>query len=53
MDSTAESRQDAGWWTSVDEGYWQALLEQGMNPDDIFFATRQKRGKKAHAENME
>ncbi len=29
MDSMAESRQDAGWWTSVDEGYWQALLEQG------------------------
>lgn len=33
MDSTAESRQvpveDGGWWTSVDEGYWQALLEQG------------------------
>jgi small subunit ribosomal protein S1 len=29
MDSMAGSRQDAGWWTSVDEGYWQALLEQG------------------------
>jgi predicted molibdopterin-dependent oxidoreductase YjgC len=28
----------------------QALLEQGMNPDDIFFATRQKRKKKADAE---
>lgn len=29
MDSMAESRQDTGWWTSVDEGYWKALLEQG------------------------
>lgn len=29
MDNMAESRQDAGWWTSIDEGYWQALLEQG------------------------
>jgi small subunit ribosomal protein S1 len=29
MDSMVESRQDAGWWTSVDEGYWQALLSQG------------------------
>jgi small subunit ribosomal protein S1 len=29
MESMVDSRQDAGWWTSVDEGYWQALLEQG------------------------
>ena len=28
----------------------QALLEQGMNPDDIFFATRQKRRKKIEEE---
>ena len=28
----------------------QALLEQGMNPDEIFFATRQKRRKKVMAE---
>jgi len=28
----------------------QALLEQGMNPDDIFFATRQKRRKKVVGE---
>jgi hypothetical protein len=20
---------DGGWWMSLDEGYWQALLEQG------------------------
>jgi small subunit ribosomal protein S1 len=36
---------DAGWWTTLDEGYWQALLEQGeiapavvppADPEDAF-----------------
>jgi small subunit ribosomal protein S1 len=33
MERTSDSRQvpldDREWWTSLDEGYWQALLEQG------------------------
>jgi small subunit ribosomal protein S1 len=29
MESMVEPRQNEGWWTFVDEGYWQALLEQG------------------------
>jgi small subunit ribosomal protein S1 len=33
MERTADSKQvfleDKDWWTSLDEGYWQALLEQG------------------------
>lgn len=33
MENTADSRQisleDIDWWTSLEEGYWRALLEQG------------------------
>jgi small subunit ribosomal protein S1 len=39
MDGMAESQQGVGWWTSVDEGYWQALLEQGEIAPEIAHST--------------
>ena len=39
MERRAESRQvsldDREWWTSLDEGYWQALLEQGETAPEV------------------
>lgn len=39
MERRSESRQvsldDREWWTSLDEGYWQALLEQGETAPDV------------------
>jgi small subunit ribosomal protein S1 len=39
MDRTQDSRpissDDMEWWTSLDEGYWQALLEQGETAPEI------------------
>ena len=40
MEARPEAQQslsdDSAWWTEVDEGYWQALLEQGeVAPDTV------------------
>jgi small subunit ribosomal protein S1 len=39
MDRAADSRQvssdDRVWWTSLDEGYWQALFQQGEIAPDV------------------
>jgi small subunit ribosomal protein S1 len=35
-DARQPSPEDSAWWTEVDEGYWQALLEQGeVAPDTM------------------
>lgn len=35
-DTQQPSPEDSAWWTEVDEGYWQALLEQGkVAPDTM------------------
>lgn len=44
MESMAESQQDAGWWTSVDEVYWQALLEQGEIAPEFAQSTESSNG---------
>ena len=39
MEGTSELRpvptDDRAWWTSLDEGYWQALVEHGETPPQI------------------
>lgn len=35
QDSRPISSDDMEWWTSLDEGYWQALLEQGETAPEV------------------
>lgn len=35
QDSRPISPDDMEWWTSLDEGYWQALLEQGETAPEV------------------